>query len=103
MNRGDRRKLFDLAEAAIDYRDHVASVAVERAGESRDRFQDSGGTIVTLSPEEIDAWAAGMPNIAKDWAAGLEEQGLPGDAILAAYMDIMRENGQPNSRQWDQE
>ncbi len=89
-----------LAEAAIDYRDHVASVAVERAGESRDKFRESGGTIVILSPEEIDAWAAGMPNIAKDWAAGLEEQGLPGDAILAAYMDIMRENGQPISRQW---
>ncbi len=44
-----------------------------------------------------------MPNIAKDWAAGLEEQGLPGDAILAAYMDIMRENGQTVVRHWDRE
>ena len=47
------------------------------------------------------AWAARMPNVAADWAASLEKKGLPGKAVLAAYMDAMRAANQPILRQWD--
>ena len=44
-----------------------------------------------------------MPNIANEWADGLEEKGLPGHEILKFYMDTMRANGQKISRHWDRE
>ena len=44
-----------------------------------------------------------MPNIAKDWAADMTELGYPGEEILKAYMNAMREASQPISREWDVE
>ena len=44
-----------------------------------------------------------MPNIAKEWAATLDKEGLPGSKVLTAYMDGVRESGQPVVRQWDKE
>ncbi|MFL3658111.1 MAG: C4-dicarboxylate TRAP transporter substrate-binding protein [Opitutales bacterium] len=92
-----------LAETAIDYRDHVAALAVSKGAESLRLFQENGGAIATLSASERDQWAKNMPNIAKEWAEGLEEKGLPGHEILKFYMDTMRTNGQNISRHWDRE
>ena len=92
-----------LTETAIDYRDHVAKLAVSKGEESLRIFQESGGTITTMSAEERQQWAMNMPNIAKEWADGLEEKGLPGHEILKYYMDAMRANGQDISRHWDRE
>jgi hypothetical protein len=44
-----------------------------------------------------------MPNIAKDWASGLDKKGLPGTKMLTAYMNKMRAANQPIIRQWDKE
>ena len=41
--------------------------------------------------------------MAKEGATDLEERGLPGNQILRDYMDIMRAEGQPIVRNWDQE
>ena len=92
-----------LQEVAIDYRDHTAQVAVKAGGASVAAFRDQGGQIIEISSADREAWAAAMPNIAKSWADGLEERGLPGHAILKAYMDIMRANDQPILRHWDRE
>jgi hypothetical protein len=56
-----------------------------------------------MSAADRKAWARDMPNVAKDWAASLEKKGMPGKAILSAYMDAMRGAGQPILRQWDKE
>ena len=92
-----------LAETAIDYRDHVAKLAVSKGAESIKIFQENGGKIAEMSAEERKQWAMNMPNIAKEWADGLEEKGLPGHEILKFYMDTMRANGQDISRHWDRE
>ncbi|MCH2615474.1 MAG: C4-dicarboxylate TRAP transporter substrate-binding protein [Opitutales bacterium] len=92
-----------LTETAIDYRDHVAKLAVSKGGESLRIFQESGGTITTMSAEERQQWAMNMPNIAKEWADGLEEKGRPGHDILKYYMVARRANGQDVSRPWDRE
>ena len=70
---------------------------------SRARYIEEGGKILVLSDAQRRQWAMGLPNIAKDWAQDMEERGLPGDAILKDYMDIMRANDQPIMRQWDRE
>ncbi len=92
-----------LAETAIDYRDHVARLAVSKGVESLKAFKENGGTITLMSEAERNQWAKNMPNIAKEWADGLEEKGIPGQEILKFYMDTMRANGQKISRHWDRE
>ena len=44
-----------------------------------------------------------MPNIAKEWAERIDAQGLPGSAVLAAYMDEMRAQAPNPVRNWDQD
>ena len=92
-----------LLEAAADYRDELAREADRRAARSRIEFEERGGTIVPLSPQQRREWATGLPNIAKEWADDMEDAGFPGHAILSDYMDIMRANDQPIVRQWDRE
>ena len=82
-----------IKEAAVAYRDRLAQVAQKRADDSMDWFKSKGGTVVQLSDDARLAWAKSMPNIAKEWAAKLEGKGVPGKAILAAYMDAMRAGG----------
>jgi hypothetical protein len=42
-----------------------------------------------------------MPNIAKEWAQRVDQQGYPGSKVLAAYMDEMRKAGAKPVRDWD--
>ena len=92
-----------LQDVAIAYRDHTAGVAMNGGGASIAAFQAQGGQVIAISKTDREAWAAAMPNIAKAWADGLEERGLPGHEILKTYMDIMRANDQPIVRHWDRE
>jgi len=92
-----------LKETAEDYRDELAREADRRSAKSRIEFVERGGTIIALTPEQRQAWADGLPNIAGEWADDMEARGQPGHAILHEYMEIMRANDQPIVRQWDRE
>ncbi|RLA32401.1 MAG: C4-dicarboxylate ABC transporter [Gammaproteobacteria bacterium] len=92
-----------LKETAEDYRDELAREADRRSAKSRIEFVERGGTIIALTPEQRQAWADGLPNIAGEWADDMEARGQPGHAILHDYMEIMRANDQPIVRQWDRE
>ncbi|WP_170450492.1 C4-dicarboxylate TRAP transporter substrate-binding protein [Ruegeria arenilitoris] len=89
-----------LKAVAIDYRDHVAGIAMDRAAASRDAYTEAGGTIVEVSDEERAAWANAMPNVAQEWAAALNENGEQGDAILAAYLGKLQDAGFTGVRDW---
>ncbi len=86
-----------------DYRDYTAKAAVADADKAYANYKARGGTIIQMSPAARAAWANSMPNIAKDWAAGLDKKGLPGTKLVAAYMDKMRAAKQPIMRHWDRE
>jgi len=92
-----------LQEVAYDYRDHVAEVAAGAGGASIEAYEAAGGKVTDLSPEARLAWAEGMPNLAKEWAAEMDAKGLPGSAMLSAYMDALREAGATPAREWDRE
>ena len=66
-------------------------------------YRKKGGTIIQMSQAARENWAKTMPNIGKDWAAGLDKKGLPGTRMLKAYMDKMRAANQPIIRHWDKE
>lgn len=89
-----------LQEVAVAYRDHVASVAMDRAAASRDAYVAAGGTVVEVPAEERAAWAAAMPNIAVEWAKTLDEKGEPGSDMLKAYMAKLAEAGHTPTRDW---
>lgn len=92
-----------IQEVAVDYRDHIAKVALERAGASMKWFTDNGGKVITVSEDERLDWAKNMPNIAQAWADRLEKKGIPGKKILADYMNELRSSGEKPLRNWDKE
>ena len=89
-----------LKEVALAYRDHVASVAMERAAASRDAYVAAGGTVVEMNPDERSGWANAMPNIAKEWAGKLDAAGEPGTDMLNAYMGKLKDAGFTPTRDW---
>ncbi|MEO1549231.1 MAG: C4-dicarboxylate TRAP transporter substrate-binding protein [Pseudomonadota bacterium] len=89
-----------LQDVAVAYRDHVAGIAMDRAQASRDAYVEAGGTIVELDPAERAAWATSMPNIAAEWAKGLDAAGQPGTEMLNAYMGKLRDAGFSPVRDW---
>lgn len=89
-----------LQKVAVEYRDHVASVAMDRAGASLEAYKAGGGNVVELSAEARAAWAQSMPNIAVDWAKKLDSAGAPGSDMLNAYMDKLKAAGETPVRDW---
>ena len=89
-----------LGEVAVLYRDHVAGLAMDRAAASRDAYVELGGTIVEVSAEDRAAWAASMPDIAGEWAAGLDAKGEPGSDMLNTYLGKLSAAGFTGVRDW---
>lgn len=89
-----------LQEVAVEYRDHLASVAMDEAQAARDANIEAGGTIVEMSAADRQAWAAGMPDIAAEWAAELDAEGEPGSEMLRAYLDKIEAAGDTGVRDW---
>ena len=89
-----------LQAVAIDYRDHVAGIAMDRAEASRAAYVEQGGTIIEVSDEDRAAWANAMPNVAQEWAANLNERGEAGTEMLATYMGKLTDAGFTPVRDW---
>jgi len=92
-----------LKEVAVAYRDHMAKVTLALAGDSVAAYTKAGGRVYDLPRAERSRWARSLPNLAKEWAEGLDKEGLDGSAMLKHYMDAMRAANQPIERQWDRE
>ncbi|MTH99091.1 C4-dicarboxylate TRAP transporter substrate-binding protein [Roseibium sp. RKSG952] len=92
-----------LQEVAVAYRDHVAGIAMDRAAESLAVYEEAGGTIVEMDPQQRAEWAANMPNIAAEWAAGLDAKGEPGSEMLKAYTAKLQDGGHEPVRDWSAE
>ena len=93
-----------LKAAAPAHRDEATSLVVNGAARGIARCKKDFGTEVTkLSAADRTKWAMALNNAAKEWADSLEKKGIPGKAILTAYMDAMRAAKQPIERHWDRE
>lgn len=68
---------------------------------SKDMFKSANFT--AFPDAERVKWAKAMPNIAKEWAARADKDGLPGTKVLQAYMNGLRAEGVNCMRQWDKE
>ncbi len=92
-----------LQDVAIEYRDLLAKIAAEEGASSVADYKKAGGVVHELPKAERSKWARDMPNLAKEWAAGLDKTGSQGSEMLAYYMNAMRAAKQPIERQWDRE
>lgn len=92
-----------ISDVTPMYRDELARQSTEGDQKGREACVAQGGTIVELPADQRQIWAETMPNIAKEWAAAADADGLPGTEVLEAYMDAMRAENQPIARHWDKE
>lgn len=92
-----------LKDVAVAYRDHVAGIAMDRAEASREAYVAAGGTVVEMSDADRRAWANAMPNIAAEWAAGLDANGGQGSEMLKAYLSKLQAAGYTGVRDWTAE
>ncbi len=90
-----------LQEVAIDYRDHLAGIAMDRAAASAAAYVEAGGTIVEVSAEDRAAWANAMPNVAQEWAETLNANGEAGSEMLTAYLGKLEAAGFTGVRDWN--
>lgn len=91
-----------MVAAAQEFGVDLGTFAAELGTQARETVLENGGTVVEIDPEEREAWAETLPNLALEWAEALEARGVPAQQILADYMQAMREAEQPIARQWDQ-
>ncbi|MGE0226113.1 MAG: TRAP transporter substrate-binding protein DctP [Rhodospirillaceae bacterium] len=92
-----------LTEVAGEWRTAHIDIEERRIGEFTETMLKRGVKMTELTPDERRRWAMMLPNIAKEWAADMDKQGLPGSKILTAYMDEVRASGEPVVRNWDKE
>lgn len=89
-----------LRAVAIDYRDHVAGIAMDRAAVALEKYIASGGKVVELTTDDRAAWAAAMPNLAQEWAETLNGNGESGTQMLDSYLRKLRAAGYTPLRDW---
>jgi TRAP-type C4-dicarboxylate transport system substrate-binding protein len=89
-----------LRDSAEVYRHALARYSMDEAAAAVAAMVADGATVVDVSDEDRAAWAAGLPNIALEWAAEVEARGAPGHEILSAYIAAMEAAGQTVLRDW---
>ena len=89
-----------LQEVAVEYRDHLATIAMERAEESIKAYEAAGGKVIKVSDEERAALAAALPNIAAEWAEDLNKRGEDGTKMLNTYLGKLKDAGFTGIRDW---
>ncbi len=92
-----------LKEVTVEYRDRLAKLAASLGDQSLEAYKKAGGHVYVLPRAERTKWARSLPNVAKEWAEGLDKEGLQGSEMLKYYMDKMRAAKQPMEREWDKE
>ncbi|MCR9111097.1 MAG: C4-dicarboxylate TRAP transporter substrate-binding protein [Rhodobacteraceae bacterium] len=90
-----------MIEAGRYYTEEHGKDLVERHEAALNKMVELGATIVDMPDGELVKWVNKMPDVASDWAAPLEERGIPARDFLAAYMDGLRARGETPARDWD--
>ncbi|XDA99069.1 C4-dicarboxylate TRAP transporter substrate-binding protein [Sulfitobacter sp. LCG007] len=90
-----------MVEAGRYYTQSHGQDLVERHEFALDKMVELGAKIIEMPEGETTRWVNKLPDIAGDWAAPLEERGIPAEAFLAAYMEGLRAAGETPARDWD--
>lgn len=91
-----------IREVGRDYQARMIEFQGEAEQKGRSVMLDAGLTITEMSADARKEWADTLPHLAKEWADGLEERGLPAREVVRAYIDVVRENGGAVVRDWSE-
>ena len=89
-----------IEEAADLYREATARDYQSSGAASVEAAVAGGARVAELPAEVREAYAAALPDIAREWAEGLDARGLPGTQTLETYMRLSREAGIEHVRDW---
>lgn len=80
-----------LTELGEEYTVAHAEEVMARYESFLSKLPEAGAIVSTLPAADVDAWAAGLPNLAKDWSEANASDGAP--EVLEAYMAKVRDAG----------
>ena len=98
-----------MEEAGRYYTESHGQDLVDRHEQALQAMVEAGANqsppveIVQMPEGETKKWVDKLPNLAADWAAPLEDRGIPANEFLAAYMEGLRAAGETPARDWDKE
>ncbi len=62
--------------------------------------QDPPVTVTEMAEDQRTAWVNVLPDLAGDWARDMDAKGMPGTAVLTAYMAGLKARGETPVRDW---
>lgn len=80
---------------------YLDQIDAKKKGKFIGIMKSKGVKYSVLPDAERTKWAMALPNIAKEWAARLEEKGLPGNKMISTYMKELRAANIKITREWD--
>lgn len=92
-----------MIEAGEYYTQAHGQDLVDRHEFALNKMVELGAEIIEMPEGETAKWVGKLPNIAGDWAASLEDRGIPANEFLTDYMEGLRARGETPVRNWDQE
>jgi TRAP-type C4-dicarboxylate transport system substrate-binding protein len=75
-------------QAGIVAQDTYHNMLQDEINQMYERWKADGVEILTMEESEIQNWANSMPDLKKQWAAKMEQQGLPGNQIVDLYIEL---------------
>ena len=90
-----------MVEAGKYYTESHGQDLVDRHEMALNKMVELGAEIIEMPDGETEKWVGMLPDVAGDWAAPLEERGIPAKAFLADYMEGLRAAGETPARDWD--
>jgi len=75
----------------------------QKLAKAKAAFEQAGVTFSTLPKDEISEWAHRVPDIAAEWVEKMVAEGLPGQQIATAYIELMEKAGYQWPRRWTME
>jgi TRAP-type C4-dicarboxylate transport system substrate-binding protein len=90
-----------MIEAGKYYTESHGQDLVDRHEFAMNKMVELGAEIIEMPEGETEKWVSKLPDVTADWAAPLEERGIPANEFLAAYMDGLRAAGEKPVRDWD--
>ncbi|MEO1456595.1 MAG: C4-dicarboxylate TRAP transporter substrate-binding protein [Pseudomonadota bacterium] len=89
-----------LSELGEEYTVAHAEEVMARYETFLGKLPEAGATVTELPAADVESWAAGLPNLAADWAEANADEGAA--AVLDAYMAKVREAGLEPRIDWTQ-
>lgn len=91
-----------LTEVGEGYLDYEAEYINEVHEQDLADLEEKGCTIISLSREEQERWAASLPDVVNGLVKDLNAAGISnGSEIVARYYELLEEHGVEKVRDWD--